>query len=165
MDACGPSRGCWVGVLQSPACRSISDMQQMAKAAVCPGEAAASRPHFRPELALEPTVTCCFSFEELLLWKGRQLNWCAWSLVQLDSQQDVDEWLVHGPHREGHFSGLLGPFLVVFFSCVTSSSGVWTWFFESSEDSVNCIALFFLIVAPLKSVFCNEYGSVKMCTW
>ena len=67
MGAYGSFRGCWVGMLQSPLCRSISDLQQMAKAAVHPGDGAASCPHFRPELALESTLTCRFSFEELLL--------------------------------------------------------------------------------------------------
>ena len=74
MDAYGSSRGRWVGVLQSPSCRSISGMQQMAKAAVRPGDGAASRPHFRPELALESTVTCCFSLRSSCCEKDRQLN-------------------------------------------------------------------------------------------
>ena len=111
-------------------------MQQMVKAVVYPRNSAASCLHFRQqELALGCTLTCCFSFEEILLRKrlptklARLVIWSICTLAQaVFSPQTCSSMWISGWSTSHTLRattlGCWAFFLVVFFFCVTSSSGV-----------------------------------------
>lgn len=147
----------------------------MVKAVVHPRNSAASCLHFwQRELSLECTLSCCFSFEEILLRKRLSaelvclVTWSICTLVYSDSHPRIATGcgLVAGPQATpwGPLFWVVGHFSSCFFLC---NFKLWClnlilWIFWRFFE---LYSPFFLIVAPIKSVFCNEYGSMKICSW